>query len=322
MTSAITRLRLLGDNADELTKWQADVELREAKNERERARKEREARAQQASNDWTNWYARIDERIAEHFKLNFSRDGWLTDSIGGAIGKHTRKVADDLVKEIAALREELRAATSKLQERHARLPLVKSWQADTVHYLGDVVVCNGSVYQAKRDTGRPVTSDDWILLARAGRDGLDGFVPIPCGTFDADKTYGRLDIVECDGASYVARYTDPGICPGDGWQLLSGPGRRGPTGETGPRGEKGERGARGEAAPTIISWVVDVARYRAFPTSDAWGRLNVVTPFHHLSGDSHLHRSLGAGPITASKANALASAQRAHHQFAAFISSR
>ena len=28
--------------------------------------------------------------------------------------------------------------------------------------------------------------------------------------------------------------------------------------------------------------------------SDAWGRLNVVTPFHHLSGDSHLHRSLGA----------------------------
>ena len=46
---AITRLRLLGDNADELTKWQADVELREAKNERERARKEREARAQQAS---------------------------------------------------------------------------------------------------------------------------------------------------------------------------------------------------------------------------------------------------------------------------------
>ena len=34
--------------------------------------------------------------------------------------------------------------------------------------------------------------------------------------------------------------------------------------------------------------------------SDAWGRLNVWTPFHHLSGDSHLHRSLGAGPITAS----------------------
>src|SRR5215813_12046262 len=34
--------------------------------------------------------------------------------------------------------------------------------------------------------------------------------------------------------------------------------------------------------------------------SDAWGRLNVVTPFDHLSEDSHLHRSLGAGHITAS----------------------
>jgi hypothetical protein len=31
------------------------------------------------------------------------------------------------------------------------------------------------------------------------------------------------------------------------------------------------------------------------PSPDAWGRLNVVTPFHHLSGDSHLHPSLGAG---------------------------
>ena len=30
------------------------------------------------------------------------------------------------------------------------------------------------------------------------------------------------------------------------------------------------------------------------------GRLNVVTPFHPLSGDSHLNRSLAAGPITAS----------------------
>src|SRR5262249_51326901 len=35
--------------------------------------------------------------------------------------------------------------------------------------------------------------------------------------------------------------------------------------------------------------------------SDAWGRLNVVTPFDHLSEDSHLHRSLGAGHITASR---------------------
>src|SRR5262245_20989609 len=44
----------------------------------------------------------------------------------------------------------------------------------------------------------------------------------------------------------------------------------------------------------------DIALHGCPPSPDAWGRLNVVTPFHHLSGDSHLHRSLGAGPITAS----------------------
>jgi hypothetical protein len=36
-------------------------------------------------------------------------------------------------------------------------------------------------------------------------------------------------------------------------------------------------------------------------TSDiAWGRLDVVTPFHHLSEDSHINCPLRAGPITAS----------------------
>src|SRR6266487_295893 len=33
------------------------------------------------------------------------------------------------------------------------------------------------------------------------------------------------------------------------------------------------------------------------PSPDAWGRLNVVTPFHHLSGDSHINSSLRAGPL-------------------------
>src|SRR5215471_13512580 len=44
----------------------------------------------------------------------------------------------------------------------------------------------------------------------------------------------------------------------------------------------------------------DIVLHGCPPSPDAWGRLNVVTPFHHLSGDSHLHRSLGAEPITAS----------------------
>jgi hypothetical protein len=33
-----------------------------------------------------------------------------------------------------------------------------------------------------------------------------------------------------------------------------------------PCGEKGERGTKGQAAPEIIAWTIDRARYRATPT--------------------------------------------------------
>src|SRR5215467_494023 len=37
--------------------------------------------------------------------------------------------------------------------------------------------------------------------------------------------------------------------------------------------------------------------HNAPPSLDAWGRLNVVTPFHHLSGDSHINSPLREGPL-------------------------
>src|SRR6478752_4309668 len=40
------------------------------------------------------------------------------------------------------------------------------------------------------------------------------------------------------------------------------------------------------------------------PSPDAWGRLNVVTPFHHLSGDSHINSSLREGPLAMLSARA------------------
>ena len=33
------------------------------------------------------------------------------------------------------------------------------------------------------------------------------------------------------------------------------------------------------------------------PSPDAWGRLNVVTPLHNLSKDSHINSSLREGPL-------------------------
>ena len=102
-----------------------------------------------------------------------------------------------------------------------------------------------------------------LRRTRAGRDGL---TPNTRGAFDVYKKYAQLDVVEYEDASYIARRNNPGICPGDGWQLVSRSGRRGPAGERGLQGRKGERGARGEDAPTIASWTLDRKNYRAVPT--------------------------------------------------------
>src|SRR5215471_21601955 len=90
MTSAITRLQLLGDRADELTKYQADAEMREI--ERKRAREEREARARQrqAANVLQSQLEIIDQRIADHIGIPGQHQdftsGWMTKAIGEALG--------------------------------------------------------------------------------------------------------------------------------------------------------------------------------------------------------------------------------------------
>ena len=217
---------------------------RELREERERqARTERKAREQQrqAANISQSWWNAIDQRIREHIVQNFGEDGPLTGAIGEALGMIQVEIRKEFKTAIDTLRNELNATATKLHARCARLPIVKEFQPESVFYTGDVVVCDGATYQAKRDTGRAVTSDDWILLASAGRDGCDGLAPNICGTFDAYKTYARLDVVQCgDGNSYIARVDDPGICLGDGWQLMARRGGRGPDDRT--TGKEGRAG--------------------------------------------------------------------------------
>jgi hypothetical protein len=59
------------------------------------------------------------------------------------------------------------------------------------------------------------------------------------GTYDPGASYNYLDVVACDGGSFVALRDGPGPCPGDGWQQLAGVGRRGQRGWRGPQGERG-----------------------------------------------------------------------------------
>jgi hypothetical protein len=139
--------------------------------------------------------------------------------------------------------------------------MAQPW-VDKVHYEGTIVTHDGGTFQAVRDTGRPVASDDWVLLAApgvAGCDGKDGRSMNLRGTYARTLAYRALDVVALDGGLFVARRDDPGPCPGDGWQLSAMRGRKG---EAGPQGERGERG---EKAPRWTGWQIDRARYLAIP---------------------------------------------------------
>jgi hypothetical protein len=161
----------------------------------------------------------------------------------------------------AAIEEQQRICDAKLQALEQRLksvpgklPIAKTWQPETVVYQAEFVSHEGALWQARRDTARtPGASDDWICVCRAGRDAV---TPIVRGTFEVGIAYKHLDICVSDGAAFIACKDDPGLCPGDGWQMLSRQGRRGPRGE---RGECGPAGPKGEPAvmPQLISSEID-----------------------------------------------------------------
>lgn len=111
--------------------------------------------------------------------------------------------------------------------------------SDRIFYQGDLVTHVGSSWQAARDTAKPPgETDDWRLIAAAGRDGISFNVR---GTYSPTANYRALDVVTLDHGWFVAKRDDPGEVPGPGWQ--SGPvGKKGEKGIAGPRGEKGDRG--------------------------------------------------------------------------------
>jgi hypothetical protein len=92
---------------------------------------------------------------------------------------------------------------------------VVTFWAEGVSYEGDLVTHAGSLYQARRDTGREPPHDDWIVVAEAGQPGASFTVR---GMWSAASTYRALDVVALNGSSFVARADDPGPCPGESWQ--------------------------------------------------------------------------------------------------------
>jgi hypothetical protein len=107
--------------------WWADVlERREA--ERERLRKEREAREQQrqASNKWENWWAAIDQRIDERVLHLFGEDGPLMHAIAEAMAiwrTEDRKEVKRLIE------EERHSFEAKLAEEQRKWQFMKKVEA-------------------------------------------------------------------------------------------------------------------------------------------------------------------------------------------------
>src|SRR5580765_3305895 len=102
-----------------------------------------------------------------------------------------------------------------------------------------------------------------------GKPGKDAAQITIRGTYDAGARYGHLDAVATGGSTFVARYDNPGACPGDGWQLIASCGRPGRPGPQGERGQQGERGLTGRTA-VILAWEIDAKNCRATPImSDA-----------------------------------------------------
>ena len=135
------------------------------------------------------------------------------------------------------------------------LPMVRAWIEDEISYRGDVVVCDGSTWQAQKDTAQKPPHRDWLPLALAGRNAAS---PVVRGTFDLAQHYDALNIVALNGSSFMAKCDDPGECPGDGWQLIASCGR---AGKPGPKGDRGERGERGAAGPSVLRGEIDRKTY-------------------------------------------------------------
>jgi hypothetical protein len=142
---------------------------------------------------------------------------------------------------------------------------VRRFAESRVNYHGEVVTHKGSTYQAQCDTVHAPPHDDWICVAAAGANAA---VPLIKGTWRDDAAYSFLNIVALNGSSFIAKCDDPGLCPGDGWQLIASagkPGKPGPRGEPGERGPSGGSGAPGRDAPTIKAWKLNRQTYTITP---------------------------------------------------------
>jgi hypothetical protein len=224
------------------------------------------AQAAQEYDQGEAWAERIDQRIAAGIAAGL---GSQRDS--SAVELDARRALEDKLRgalhEIAAGRErEARLAerVAQLEERiklPAPMPPFKQWTPNTAALAGDLYAHNGAAWSAQcRTASEPKDGEHWQCVSAPGKDGENGRGFRPRGIWSSAKTYRELDVVSHNGGAWAARRDDPGVCPGEGWQCFSMPGKRGPAGETGARGEKGD----GVGLLRISAWAI-AEGYLAIP---------------------------------------------------------
>ena len=169
-----------------------------------------------------------------------------------------------------ALAEVLDTERRKWQRERA---LIEAQAASVVASLrADVIERLAKLKDGERGEPGPPGQDgapgkDGIGIAgKDGAHGKDAAQITIRGTYDAGARYGHLDAVATGGSTFIARYDNPGPCPGDGWQLIASGGRPGKPGPQGERGA-GERGLLGRQDKRRSSWLgnIDFKNFRAFP---------------------------------------------------------
>jgi hypothetical protein len=202
---------------------------------------------------------------------------------------------DDLKHQVTKTVDDIRAAVDARLEALERrvhapgvLPPVKAWREGMVTYEGELTVCEGSLFQARFDTGvKPSEAEAWTRVARAGKDAAQ---ITPRGEWNTGSSYRLLDLATYEGCSWLATRDNPSKPLDDkgGWQLISA---RGAKGEPGLRGDRGERGARGtaEEPTTIIAWTLDLEKYLAIPelsNGQIGAALNLRPMFEQFHGET------------------------------------
>jgi hypothetical protein len=214
---------------------------------------ERETAA--SADQWANWTTnQIRSAVEAERERTF---GLLTELLV--------QIQKDVIPEVVATLPALRGPAGPVGPA-GKLPFIREWTRETVFYEGTVVTYDGGSYQALRDTGEPPDNEaHWRCLAAPGRDGKS---LRHRGTFKEDSEYAAYDVIALNGGSFLALHDKPGACPGPGWQLLAGPGKRGVAGERGPQGDRGPAGIAGppgKDATTIACWTLDRAAYTVTP---------------------------------------------------------